>query len=144
MLVHVRVLSVLLLVLRIYPTVRVLLQAEEVLPALSVRKKINILQAGAAIPLRQEHAAMIKPGAVGAKHAQAPVIVLLHNAGTQAQAVAKVNPVVYAAAQTVLAAERTAAAQADGPIRIHVPAKAGMRKILLGNAWRSVKAAAER
>lgn len=130
---RVRALSALLLVRRICPTAGALLQAEvraaRVLPAQPGRKKINIRLAGAVTQPQQEHAVMIKSGAIGIKRVPAQAIVHLLNAGTPAQKAVRVNPAAHAPAQTVLAAESTAAVQTAGHIRtVPVRAKPDMRR----------------
>lgn len=146
MLVRVRALSALLLVRRICPTAGALLQAEVlaagVLPAQPGRKKINIRLAGAVTQLQQEHAVMIKPGAIGTKRVRAQAIAHLLNVGT-VQAV-RASPAVHVPAQTALAAGATAAVQTVGHIRtVPVRAKTDMRKTPQANALKNASAETE-
>lgn len=142
MLVRARALSPLLLVRRICPTAAALLQAEVlaagVLPAHPGRKKINIRLAGAVTQPQQEHAVMIKPGAIGTKRVPAQAIAHLLNAGTPAQKAVRANPAVHVPAQTAIAAGATAAVQTAGHIRtVPVRAKPDMRKTPQANALKN-------
>lgn len=143
--VRVRALLVLLLVRRICPTAEDLLQAEVQAAAVLLvqrgRKKINIRPAVAVIPLKPGLAAMIKPGAIGIRRAQAQVIVHLLNVGTPIQISARVNRSALAVVQTALAAGHINAVQTVGLILIvYAHVKADMRKILLANALKNASA----